>query len=74
MLDLYATYSQVLGIRWTKEQEGKIESELLDLIVDIRNAVRKKKDFETSDLIRSRLKEIGITIEDSKEGTKIKRI
>ena len=74
VLDLYATYSQVLGIRWTKEQEGKIETELLDIIVDIRNAVRKKKDFETSDLIRSRLKEIGITIEDSKEGTKIKRI
>ena len=74
VLDLYATYSQILGIHWTKEQDGKIETELLDLIVDIRNAVRKKKDFETSDLIRSRLKEIGITIEDGKEGTTIKRI
>ncbi len=74
VLDLYATYSQVLGIRWTKESEGKLESELLQVIVDIRNAVRKKKDFETSDLIRNRLKELGITIEDSKEGTKIKRI
>jgi cysteinyl-tRNA synthetase len=42
--------------------------------VDIRDAVRKKKDYETSDLIRKRLKELGITIEDSKEGTKIKRI
>ncbi len=74
VLDLYATYSQVLGIHWTKASEGKLESELLQVIVDIRNAVRKKKDFETSDLIRSRLKELGITIEDSKEGTKIKRI
>jgi cysteinyl-tRNA synthetase len=74
VLDLYETYSQIMGIRWTKESEGKLESDLLQLIVDIRNAVRKKKDFETSDLIRSRLKELGITIEDSKEGTKIKRI
>ena len=74
VLDLYATYSQVLGIRWTKESEGKLESELLTGDRGYRNAVRKKKDFETSDLIRSRLKELGITIEDSKEGTKIKRI
>ena len=46
----------------------------MKLIVDIRQTVRKKKDFETSDLIRSRLKDLGITIEDTKEGIKIKRV
>lgn len=73
VLDLYGVYSDVLGIKWTGLVEDLFASELLQLIVDIRDAVRKKKDFETSDLIRKRLKELGITIEDSKEGTKIKR-
>jgi len=36
-------------------------------------ALVREKDLETSDLIRSRLKEMGITIEDSREGIKIKR-
>jgi len=31
--------------------------------------VRKQKLWSLSDLIRDRLKELGVTIEDSKEGT-----
>jgi cysteinyl-tRNA synthetase len=75
ILGLYDTYSGILGVNWkpSKECDG-LTSELLALLVDIRAAVRKKKDYETSDLIRSRLKDLGITIEDSKEGVKIKRI
>ncbi len=74
VLDLYGVYSDILGIKWTGSIEDLLASELLQIIVDIRDAVRKKKDFETSDIIRKRLKELGITIEDTKEGTKIKRI
>lgn len=72
---LYDHFSDILGIRWETEQqkEDVLADELMKLIIDIRAAVRKKKDFETSDLIRSRLKEIGITIEDTKEGVKVKR-
>ena len=71
---LYDHFSNVLGIIWTPaESVDVLSDELLKLIVDIRQAVRKKKDFETSDLIRSRLNEMGITIEDTKEGIKIKR-
>jgi cysteinyl-tRNA synthetase len=74
VLDLYGIYSDILGIKWTGSVEDLLASELLQLMVDIRDAVRKKKDYETSDLIRKRLKELGITIEDTREGTKIKRI
>ncbi|OPY26207.1 MAG: cysteinyl-tRNA synthetase [Methanocella sp. PtaU1.Bin125] len=74
IMALYAHFSDILGIRWTAPAgEDVLSSELLKLIVDIRQAVRKKKDFETSDLIRSRLKDLGITIEDTKEGIKIKK-
>ncbi|MDI6896210.1 cysteine--tRNA ligase [Methanocella conradii] len=74
VLDLYGVYSSVLGIKWSGPMDGLFASELLQLIVEIRDAVRKKKDYETSDMIRKRLKELGIAIEDTKEGTKIKRI
>ncbi|HTX43935.1 MAG TPA: cysteine--tRNA ligase, partial [Methanocella sp.] len=74
VLDLYGVYSDILGIKWIGSIEDLLASELLQLMVDIRDAVRRKKDFETSDLIRKRLKELGIAIEDTKEGTRIKRI
>ncbi len=74
IMETYDHFSNILGIRWvTVSGEDVLSSELLKLIVDIRQAVRKKKDFETSDLIRSRLKDLGITIEDTKEGIKIKK-
>jgi cysteinyl-tRNA synthetase len=72
VLALYDIYSGILGINWTSAQDETVTSDLLQLIVDVRASVRKKKDFETSDLIRERLKTLGISIEDSKEGPKIK--
>ena len=73
---LYNHFSEILGIRWGVEagsHQDAMAGELMKLIIDIRAAVRHKKDFETSDLIRSRLKELGITLEDTKEGVKVKR-
>lgn len=70
---LYDHFSAILGIKWVTGEGDVLSSELLKLIVDIREAVRKKKDYETSDLIRNRLKALGITIEDSKDGLKVKR-
>ena len=42
----------------------------VDLIVDVRNALRKEKLFPQADKIRDGLKSLGIIIEDTKEGTR----
>jgi cysteinyl-tRNA synthetase len=42
---------------------------LMNMILDVRNESKAKKDFATSDLIRDKLKEIGFEIKDGKEGT-----
>ena len=42
----------------------------LDLIIAVRNELRKRKIFDLADSIRERLKQMGIALEDSKEGTK----
>lgn len=50
------------------EDSGLVDS-LMSLVIDLRAAARKRKDFETSDLIRDRLGELKITLEDRKDGT-----
>ena len=42
---------------------------LVQLIVELRNKARDEKDFETADQIRDALHEVGIKINDSKDGT-----
>jgi cysteinyl-tRNA synthetase len=60
--------NDILGIIDVDEPSGNKEK-LIQAVIDIRNAMRKKRDFETSDLIRKKLLESGIYIEDRDEGT-----
>lgn len=46
------------------------ETKLIDNLLEIREKIRKNKDWELSDFIRVRLNDIGIIIEDTKDGTK----
>ena len=48
--------------------EGKLK-ETVDLLISMRKEARANKDFEMSDKIRHRLKEIGIQLKDGKDGT-----
>jgi cysteinyl-tRNA synthetase len=60
----------VLGLRLQEKQgSGEAEAQVNALIAE-RNEARKQKQWALSDQIRNRLKEMGVTIEDSKEGTK----
>ena len=42
---------------------------LVRMLIDMRNEARAAKDFKRSDLIRDRLTELGIVLEDGKSGT-----
>jgi len=54
-----------------KAQDGdeKLE-QIMELLLEVRAIARKKKDWETSDLIRDRLKELGIMLEDTPQGAR----
>ena len=60
--------NDILGIMDVSEKPGSNEN-LIRAVIDIRNAMRGKRDFETSDLIRKKLLEGGIYIEDKDTGT-----
>ena len=42
---------------------------LVDLVIDLRKIAREKKDYATSDLIRAKLTELGISLMDTPAGT-----
>lgn len=61
--------TSVLGLR-LKEKTGSSDADkFIDLLVEVRSEVRKQKLWALSDQIRDKLKELGVMIEDSKEGT-----
>ena len=60
----------MLGLRLQEKQgSGGNADKFIDLLVEVRSEVRKQKLWQLSDLIRDQLKELGITLEDTKEGT-----
>ncbi len=49
--------------------DDELIGKLMDLMIELRAAARKNKDFATADRIRDALGEIGITLEDRPGGT-----
>jgi len=59
----------VFGLQ-LKEKTGSTEAEaLVNALIEERNQARKEKQWARSDQIRAQLKEMGVTIEDTKDGT-----
>ena len=50
--------------------DEKIVTDLMDFVIELRQKFRDKKDYETSDEIRRKLRELGITFDDTPEGVK----
>ncbi len=68
--DTLLTLTGVLGLRLSeKKASGGDADKFIALLVEVRSEARKQKNFALSDLIRDRLKELGVAIEDSKNGT-----
>jgi cysteinyl-tRNA synthetase len=67
--DTFRELAGVLGLKLEEKQGSGGADKFVDLLIEIRAEVRKQKLWALSDQIRDKLKELGVTIEDSKEGT-----
>ncbi len=56
----------ILGLTFNKNNGIDSNIDLINLIKEIRNLERDKKNYELSDFIRDRLNSLGINIEDNK--------
>ena len=65
---------RTLGFKLERERESGLEEKLIELLIEVRGELRKKKEFQLADLIRDRLKELGIALEDLPTGTVYKRL
>jgi len=68
--DTLRTLTGVLGLRLSdKKPSGGDVDKFITLLVEVRAEMRKQKNWAMSDMIRDQLKELGVAIEDSKDGT-----
>ena len=73
--DSFSELGKALGLfqqEKTKEIGGKIADDLVQLLFDLREELRKKGEYGLSDEIRARMKQLGLVIEDTAEGPKWK--
>jgi cysteinyl-tRNA synthetase len=68
--DLLCELAGVLGLRLhVDRQEAREAAPFIELLIDVRNELRDAKQWALADLIRDRLGELGVVLEDLKDGT-----
>lgn len=68
--DLLRELTHVFGLQLEKIQEGQAEATpFIDLLIKVRKGLRDEKQWALSDLVRDQLKELGVVLEDNKDGT-----
>ncbi len=73
MEDLYPECEVKKVVARELEAGELIDSRLVELLIEVRSLARRKRDFEIADMIRDRLGELGIELEDTPAGTRWKR-
>ncbi len=68
---LFDQLTYVLGLVYNRKTDD-LDAEV-EALIEQRTAARKAKDFKTADAIRDKLKEMGITLEDTPQGVKWSR-
>lgn len=71
-LDLLFDFDQVMGLRLSEVTEMQIPEEIIRLKNE-RELARKNKDFGKSDELRKQIEKLGYIVEDTAEGSTIKK-
>jgi cysteinyl-tRNA synthetase len=74
--DLFTTFIfDILGLKNEEEAMGrdKLTGDLMNIIINIRQDAKERKEWAVSDKIREELKKAGITLKDLKDGAEWER-
>lgn len=73
LADLLLKFDSVLGLNLDKKEDLEIPKEILN-ILDERKKARESKDWNKSDVLRDKIKELGYVVKDTKEGQVIEKV
>ena len=65
-----AYFEEVLGLgsEASNNHSAEILNDVMDVLLELRSSAKQNKDYSTADAIRDKLKVIGVTIMDGKDG------
>jgi cysteinyl-tRNA synthetase len=61
--------ADILGLTLAEEEESLAAAPFIQLLMNVREELRQAKHYDMADIIRSRLGELGIALEDTPQGT-----
>jgi len=70
---MLSTLQELVGIFGIKLSVNTLDDSAIEQLIKQRNAARDNKDFQLSDQIRDQLKEQGIVLEDTPQGTRYRK-
>lgn len=70
-LKFFSSFSQIFGVLKETKKSAEVEP-FIDLIVQMRNVLRKEKKWDLTDELRKKLKDLGVALDDSSEESKWK--
>ena len=70
IIDALEDLGSILGVLETETVPQDRVSELVNFVLELRNELRNKRDFQSADRIRDRMAKLGFVVEDSAEETR----
>jgi cysteinyl-tRNA synthetase len=67
--EVFGLYRQLMAPQATLATSATVAEALIELLIELRNNARQRKDFAAADRIRTRLRELGVLLEDEAKGT-----
>ena len=69
----FETLTGILGLCYNRKNADAGDTAEIEALIEQRTAAKKAKNFAEADAIRDRLKEMGITLQDTPQGVKWSR-
>ncbi len=73
IISLLEDLDQILKILPEEGGKPEISEDLVEILIEVREELRTRENYDLADLIRDRLDEMGIVLEDTKEGARWKQ-
>ncbi len=72
ILQVFEEVNSIFGILKQKEEGHEVSGEIIQILLDVRAELRKRKQYDLADEIRKRLAAAGIEVQDTTEGARWK--